>query len=35
MISFKAIVHIVTATSASSARQDVGLVKTGRNHFAP
>jgi hypothetical protein len=35
MISFGAIVHIVTAISASSTRQDGGLVKIGRNHFAP
>jgi hypothetical protein len=34
-ISFNAIAHIVTAMSASSTRQDVGLVKIGRNHFAP
>ena len=34
-ISFKAIAHIVTAMSASSTRQDVGLVKIGRNYFAP
>ena len=34
-ISFRAIAHMVTAMSASSTRQDVGLVKTGRSHFAP
>jgi len=34
-ISFNAIAHIVTAMSASSTRQDVGLVKIGRNHLAP
>jgi hypothetical protein len=35
MISFRAIAHIVTAMSVSNTRQDDGLVKIGRNHFAP
>ena len=35
MISFRAIAHMVTAMSASSTRHDDGLVKIGRNHFAP
>jgi hypothetical protein len=35
MISFKAMAHIVTAMSASSTRQEVGLVKSGRKYFAP
>ena len=34
-MSFKAIVHIVRATSASSARQETGLEKIGRSHIAP